>query len=116
MLRKTRRSAMIFSTRTGAKELTNHDILLPQGKFRYLRAPIGLNAPSDKWCCKSYIIVEGLTWTKKLVNDTIIWAKTEEELINQTRIVLERYNENNITISKKKFEIGLEIEFAVHMI
>ena len=32
--------------------------LLPQGKFRYLRAPIGLNASSDKWCCKSDIIVE----------------------------------------------------------
>ena len=27
--------------------------LLPQGKFRYLRALIGLNASSDKWCCKS---------------------------------------------------------------
>ena len=24
--------------------------LLPQGKFRYLRAPMGLNASSDEWC------------------------------------------------------------------
>ena len=27
--------------------------LLP-GKFRYLRAPMGLNASSDEWCCQSY--------------------------------------------------------------
>ena len=27
--------------------------LLQQGKFKYLRAPIGLNAFSDEWCCHS---------------------------------------------------------------
>ena len=26
--------------------------LLPQGKFRYLWAPMGLNASSDEWCCQ----------------------------------------------------------------
>ena len=55
--------------------------LLPQGKFRYLRAPMGLNASSDQWCCKSDIIVEGLPWARKLVDYTIIWADEEDHVI-----------------------------------
>ena len=62
--------------------------LLPQGKFRYLRAPMGLNASSEEWCCKSDIIVEGLPWARKLVDDTIIWADNEEDLVIRTRTVL----------------------------
>ena len=90
--------------------------LLPQGKFRYLRAPMGLNASSYEWGCKSDIIVEGLPWARKLVDDTIIWADNEEDLVIRTRTVLERCKENNITISRKKFEMGNKIEFAGHII
>ena len=38
--------------------------LLPQGKFRYLRAPMGLNTSSDEWCCHSDRIITGLPWCK----------------------------------------------------
>ena len=76
---------------------------------------MGLNASSDKWCCKSDIIVEGLPWARKLVDDTIIWADNEEDLVIRTRTVLERCK-NNITISRKKFKMGSEIEFAGHII
>ena len=44
------------------KSLFITTFLLPQGKFRYLRAPMGLNTSSDEWCCKSDVIVEGLPW------------------------------------------------------
>ena len=37
--------------------------LLPQGKFRYTRAPMGLNASSDEWCSRSDVVIEGLPWT-----------------------------------------------------
>ena len=50
--------------------------LLPQGKFRYLRAPMGLNASSDEWCCHSDVIIRGLPWARKIVDDTLIWAST----------------------------------------
>ena len=39
--------------------------LLPQGKFRYTRAPMGLNASSDEWCSRSDVVIEGLPWTEK---------------------------------------------------
>ena len=77
---------------------------------------MGLNASSDEWCCKSDIIVEGLPWARKLVDDTIIWANNEEDLEIRTRTVFERCKVNNITISRKKFEMGNEIEFAGHII
>ena len=64
------------------KSSLNTTFLLPQGKLRNLWAPMGLNPSSDKWCCKSVIIVEGLTLARKLMDNTIIWTETEEELIN----------------------------------
>ena len=55
------------------------------------------------------VIVEGLPWTRKLVEDTIIWADTEEELVIKTRTVLEGCKMNNITISCQKFKMAKEI-------
>ena len=46
--------------------------LLPQGKFRYLRAPMGLNASSDEWCCQSDVLIRGIPWARKIVDDTLI--------------------------------------------
>ena len=77
---------------------------------------MGLNSSSDKWCFKSDIIVEGLPWARKLVDDTIIWADNEEDLVIRTRTVVEQCKNNNITIYRKKFEMGKEMEFAGHII
>ena len=90
--------------------------LLPQGKFRYLRAPMGLNASSDEWCCHSDAIIDGFPWAKKIVDDTLIWADNIETLEQRIRQVLDRCRDFNVTISRKKFEIGEKLEFAGHMI
>ena len=52
----------------------------------------------------------------KIVDDTIIWAATEAELEERVSTVLQRCAENNITISRKKFEMGTIIHFAGHII
>ena len=86
--------------------------LLPQGKFRYLRAPMGLNASSDEWCCHSDAIVQCRgagcrgPWARKIVDDTIIWAPDITTLEERLRTVMDRCRELNVTISKKKFEVG----------
>ena len=90
--------------------------LLPQGRFRYLRAPMGLNASSDEWCRHSDVAVEGLEWCMKIVDNIIIWATTPDEMWSRINIVLDRCKNHNITISRKKLEIGEEIEFAGHVI
>ena len=40
--------------------------LIQQGRFRYLRAPKGLNASLDEWCRQSDIIFAGLPYAMKL--------------------------------------------------
>ena len=47
--------------------------IIQQGRFRYLRAPMGLRASSDEWCRQSDIIAR-LPYAMKIVDDTIIWA------------------------------------------
>ena len=58
---------------------------------------MGLNASSDEWCSRSDVVIEGLPWTWKIVDDILIWAETEEELMERTRIILNRCKEHNIT-------------------
>ena len=90
--------------------------LLPQGNFHYLRAPMGLNASSNKRCCHSDVIIRGLPWARKIVDDNLIWAETEMELLDRARIVLTCCKENNITISQKKLEFSNRIKYAGHII
>ena len=90
--------------------------LLPSGHYRYLRGPIGLSASTDEWCRHSDIIIEGLSWAKKIVDDTLIWADSPATLEQRIRTILQRCRENNITISKKKFHIGQSIAFAGYII
>ena len=90
--------------------------LLPQGRFRYLRAPMGLNASSEEWCRHSDVAVEGLEWCLKIVDDIIIWATSADEMWSRINVVLDRCKAHNITISRKKLKIGVEIEFAGHIV
>ena len=50
--------------------------LLPQGKFRYLRGPMGLYPTSDEWCLRSDRVIEGIPGTCKIVDDIDTWAST----------------------------------------
>ena len=75
---------------------------------------MGLNA-SDEWCCQSDIIIQGLPWARKIVDDTIIWATSMSELNKRVRTVLDRCRSSKITISKKKLQIGNKIHFAGHI-
>ena len=77
---------------------------------------MGLNASSDEWCCQSDVLIRGIPWARKIVDDTLIWAKDMEELVSRTRVILDRCRKNNITISKKKLELGRKIHFAGHII
>ena len=63
---------------------------------------MGLNASSEEWCCHSDVKIRGLSWARKIVDDKLIWAETETELLDRARIVLTHCRENNITISQKK--------------
>ena len=62
------------------------------------------------------MIIRGIPWARKIVDDMLIWAENMNELLDRTRIILERCRDSNITISKKKLELGSSINFAGHII
>ena len=90
--------------------------LLPMGRFRYLVAPMGLNASSDEFCFRTDPAIEGFDWASKIVDDTLIQAKTLPELYSRIRKVLERCRKLGVTISLKKLSVGQTIKFAGHVI
>ena len=60
------------------------------------------------------IIIRELPYAMKIVDDTIIWAKDEKELEERVETVLRRCEENNLTLSRKKLELGNSIHFTGH--
>ena len=50
---------------------------------------MGLSASSDEWCRQSDIIIAGLPYAIKIVDDTIIWANSEAQLEERVTTVLQ---------------------------
>ena len=90
--------------------------LIPSGRYRYLRAPMGLSSSSDEWCRYSDFVIESCEFSKKIVDDILIWAPSLEQLEQRIIQILDSCATINVTISKKKFMIGTEIPFAGFLI
>ena len=86
--------------------------IIERGTFVYLRCPQGLNASGDEFIRRSDDAIKGCTGYKKLVDDILVWGSTLEELIKRVTDILNRCMEHNITISKKKLELGRKVGFA----
>lgn len=90
--------------------------ILPSGRYKYLRAPMGLSPSNDEWCRSSDWLIEGLRWCKKIVDDILIWADDYPQLYRRLRTVLKRCREFNVTISLKKMEISNKLHFAGYVV
>ena len=86
--------------------------LIPCGRFRHLRAPMGCSCSSDEWCQRSDTAIKGIPGTKKLVDDILIEANSLDTLQRRMHLVLSNCRRLGITISRKKLEIGTEVNFA----
>ena len=86
--------------------------ILPSGRYRYLRAPMGLSSSSDEWCRHSDRVVEGFSWCKKIVDDILIWASNPQELESRINQVVHRCEDLHVTLSKSKFHIDSTLKFA----
>ena len=86
--------------------------LLPQGRFIYLRAPMGLSCANDWYTRRSDIALAGIKGVHKIIDDILVYAETESEFYDRLRQVFTRCRDNNITLSKKKIEAGPVVHFA----
>ena len=65
---------------------------------------MGWNASSDELCQRTDEAIQGIPWNSKIVDDIIVYAP--DTLLQRIQIVLQRYHDHNITISKKKLQVG----------
>ena len=90
--------------------------LLPSGRYRYLRLPMGMSSSSDDWCRISDAVIKGFPWARKIVDDILISASSFPQLHERIRQVLVRCREINLIVSAKKLQVGTSVKFAGHMV
>ena len=85
--------------------------LLPTGRYHYLRAHMGLRSSSNEWCRHSDRAIQGFPFTKKIVDDILVWGSNLPELYDRIRLIAKWCEELNIALSKRKFRISSDISF-----
>ena len=93
-----------------ASKLTT--FILPSGRYRYLRAPMGLSSSLDEWCRHSNRVIEGFPWCRKIVDNILVWAATPSEFETRLHLILQRCEKLHVTLSKSKFHINNSLNFA----
>ena len=76
----------------------------PDGKYAYTRLPFGLQ------CAPSYMVnlmnevMQGLQWSICVcyMDDTLVWARNFEEMMERLELVLERFIGANLSLKAKK--------------
>ena len=86
------------------------------GRFRYLRAPMGLNASGDEFCLRTDRAIADLQGTKKLVDDILLFAPSHEVLLERIIALFKRCQTHGITLSKSKFQYGEEVRFSGYIV
>jgi len=86
------------------------------GVYEWNRVPMGLT-PSANWFqyLLATIVLAGLVYLtcELLIDDVLVYARDETELLERLRTVFERFKQYNIIIHPDKCEIGLnEIEYC----
>lgn len=90
--------------------------LLPSGRYRFKRCPMGLSSSGDEFVCRTDLAFQGLTGICKLVDDVLVFAADIATLEARVRSVLERCQEHSITMSERKFSFGTTAKFAGHIV
>ena len=92
------------------QELTT--FLVPQGRFCYLRAPMGLSPSGDESCYATDLCLDGLEGCMKTVDDVLIEAPDIETLAKRVRALMDRFRESNVTVSLGKLQVSTTISFG----
>ena len=97
-----------------SKNLTT--FLLPSGRYRFTRAPMGLSPSSDGFCERTDNILQPVPDLLKIVDDALLQAPTKQAVLQKFRIALNCCRQHNLTLSRSKLHLGKEIGFAGYLI
>ena len=87
-----------------AQNLTT--FLTPWGRYKYLRAPMGLASTGDEYCRRGDDALQDLDNYSKVVDDILVYDESLEDNYKHVKQVLERCRENKITLNAKKFRFA----------
>ena len=77
--------------------------MTPWGRFKFLRAPMGLVSTGDEYCRRGDLALQGLDNFVKVVDDILVYSETLEDHERHLRALLDRCREHGITLNEKKF-------------
>ena len=90
------------------------------GLFKWLCIPFGLKgAPAHFQKVMATIVLQGLLYKilEVYLDDILIYATTEQELVNRVQLVLERFRKYKLKLNPKKCVFGVtEVTFLGHTI
>ena len=78
--------------------------ITPEGRFKYLRAPMGLISTGDEYNRRGDQIFSGIENMEKIVDDLLIHTKTFQEHMKCLLEILEKCRVNHITLNPDKFQ------------
>lgn len=94
-----------------SRDLTT--FLTPHGRYRFKRAPMGVSSVPDHYNRRMTEELKELKNLARVVDDTCIYGRNEEEHALNVIAFLQRCRERNIRLNEDKFEFKkTEIEFA----
>ena len=79
--------------------------ITPFGRFKFLRAPMGLASSQDEYCARGDEALQGIEQVEKVVDDILIQGETAQEHLNAVVAVLNRCREHGITLNSKKMQL-----------
>ena len=81
--------------------------------FHFKTAGQGCSNSGPAWCAASDEVLRGVVGKdcEKGVDDILCQGSTEEEMIPKMRRLFEAAREGKMTFSKKKIQVGEEVEF-----
>ena len=78
--------------------------ITPYGRFKFLRAPMGLSSSQDEYCARGDAALQDIDRVEKVVDDILVHSRTPQENLKTVLNVLERCRKQGITLNPEKFE------------
>lgn len=77
--------------------------LTPWGRFKFLRAPMGLVSSGDEYCRRGDSALSGIGNIQKVVDDILAYDETFEQHFTRIVQILDRCRAEGITLNENKF-------------
>ena len=87
----------------------------PFGRYCYLRMPMGITSASEVYQRRMNECLEDIDGVEVMMDDILVWGKSEREHDEHLRAALDRIRKNNIKLNKKKSQVKKQkVKFLGH--